>query len=102
MIIKYNIEVDDAAILSNLDRVGNRIFKLLPDREEGKDWETSLRNLIIEVGGMGSLLSDHVDFFHLLCKMESLLSLNKKDDFMDFRKSIFECLNLVKKVKECL
>lgn len=102
MIIKYNIEIDNKAISANFTRIGNRIFKLLPDREEGKDWEVALKNLIIEVGGMSSLLNDQVDLFHLLAKMESLLLLNKEEDFMDFRKNIFECLNLVKRVNECL
>lgn len=102
MILKYDIEIDDVAISANLERVSNRIFKLLPDREEGKDWKTPLRNLIIEIGGMNNLLDDQIDLFHLLSKLESLLLLENVDDFLDFRKGVFECLNILKRIKECL
>lgn len=59
MIIKYNVEIDDNAIEKNLDRITNQIFKLLPNREEGGDWESPLQNLIIELTGMSRLVEDH-------------------------------------------
>ena len=102
MVIKYNIDIDKDSILKNIERVTNQIFKLLPSREEGNDWRTPLNNLILELAGMGSLLEEHVDFFPLLCKMESLLTLTEDGDFLLFRKTIFECLGLMNSVKECL
>lgn len=102
MILKYNIEIDNEAVKTNLDRICGRIFKLLPDREEGKDWKTPLKSLIIEIYGIDSLLNDQVNLFRLLSRLESLLLLDHEDDFIDFRKGIFECLNILKKVKECL
>ena len=38
MVIKYDTEIKDEAILANIDRITNQIFKLLPNREEGADW----------------------------------------------------------------
>jgi hypothetical protein len=102
MVIKYNIEIAEDAIIENINRITNQIFKLLPSREEGSDWETPLHNLILEVGGMNRLLVDQTILFSLLCKMESLLTLTEEDDFLDFRKLIFECLGLMKNLKECL
>lgn len=102
MVIKYNIDIDNAAIIKNLDRVTNLIFKLLPLREEELDWETPLRNLTIELIGMSELLKDKVSFFQLLCKMEALAALNREEDFLDFRKVIFECLGLIGEIKQCL
>lgn len=102
MIIKYNADIDKTAIIKNIDRITNQIFKLLPFREEGGDWQTPLNNLILEVVGMDSLLSDHTDLFQLLCKMEALISLDETDDFLAFRKIIFECLGLLNGIKECL
>ena len=101
MVIKYNINVDKEVIIKDLDRITNQIFKLLPLREENGDWESPLRNLIIELGGMDSLL-ENVDFFSLLCKMEALRSLTEEDDFFTFRRTIFECLNILSEVKKCL
>ena len=99
MVIKYNVEIKNEAILKNIDRVTNQIFKLLPSREEGGEWRIPLQNLIIEVAGMNELLFDHVVLFSLLCKMEGLLSLDKEEDFLQFRKTIFECLGLLNEIK---
>ena len=102
MVIKYNTDIEKDAILKNIDRITNQIFKLLPSREEGGDWKVPLQNLIIEVTGMNELLIDQVILFSLLCKMEGLLSLDGEKDFLQFRKTIFECLGLLNELKKCL
>lgn len=98
MIIKYDIEINKDAVIGNIDRITNQIFKLLPSREEGGEWYIPLSNLILEVGGMSSLLNQTL-LFSLLCKMESLLTLDKEEDFMSFRKIIFECLGILNELK---
>lgn len=102
MVIKYDIDIAADAIGENISRLTNQIFKLLPSREEGGDWETPLHNLILEVGGMNRLLVDQTLLFSLLCKMEALLTLTGEDDFLAFRKLIFECLGLMNSLKGCL
>lgn len=102
MIIKYGADIEKETVLRFLNKITNRIFKILPMREEGGEWRSSLNNLIVEVAGMDSLMLDQLDCFSLLCKMEGLLSLDTEDDFMLFRTNIFECLHLVSKLKECL
>ena len=102
MVLKYNVEFDNEAIIKNINRLTNQIFKLLPHREEGTDWETPLQNLILEVIGMKELGVDEVKLFSLLCKMEALLTLTKENDFFAFRKLIFECLRLLNDIKSCL
>ena len=102
MAIKYDIEIQNEAILKNVERITNQIFKLLPSREEGNDWQTPLESLIVEVTGMSQLLSEHSCLFSLLCKMEGLSTLTKEDDFLLFRKIIFECLGLMNSLKLCL
>ena len=49
MVLKYDIEFDNDAVKKNIDRITNQIFKLLPSREEGGDWQTPLQNLILEI-----------------------------------------------------
>lgn len=102
MILKYDVNIQDEAIIKNLDRIINQIFKLLPNREEGNDWQTPLQNLIIELAGMDRLLLDHADLFPLLCKLEALQTLTTEDDFILFRKGIFEALGLLNEIKKCL
>ncbi len=102
IILKYDIKIKKDVVIADLDRIINQIFKLLPLREEGGDWQSPLRNLIIEVAGLDELLLESVDFFSLLCKMEALLGLTSEDDFFAFRRTIFECLNILSEVKKCL
>ena len=100
MILKYNIEIDTAAINENIKRLTNQIYKLLPNREENADWQTPLTTIIEEIGGMNRLVVGHQEtLFMLLCKLEGLFILTKEDDFFSYRRTIFECLNLMSTLK---
>ena len=102
MILKYNADISDDAIVQSINKITNQIFKLLPSREEGGEWEAPLQNLIIEVAGMDRLLLDRANLFPLLCKMEGLLTLTEEEDFFQFRKTIFECLGLMNDLKNVI
>ena len=102
MVLKYDLNVDKEAICSNIDRLTNQIFKLLPNREENGDWKTPLENIILELVGMDSLLGHKAIFFSLMCKLEALLTLTEEEDFLMFRKTIFECLSMMNRIKDCL
>lgn len=96
MLIKYNVEILDPSIYSNLKRITNQIYKLLPGREEGLDWEKPLSTLIEELAGMNRIFIDHHDIlFPLLCKLEGLFVLTGENDFPIYRRTIFECLGLI-------
>lgn len=99
MILEYGLEIDNEVIANNIGRLTNQVFKLLPSREEGEEWMRPLQNLIVELAGMKNLLPDQEEFFQLLCKLEGLKDLNGEDDFLQFRKTIFECLSLLTKIK---
>lgn len=100
MIIKYGIDIPIEDIVKNIERLTNQIFKLLPNREEGGDWEAPLTNIILELGGMSRLIESSPIFFSILCKLEILLTLSKEEDFYAFRKIIFECLGLMNSLKQ--
>jgi hypothetical protein len=101
MIIKYEASIDNEAIKKNLQRLTNQIYKLLPNWEEGVDWRKPLTTILEELAGMDRLFLDHhVTLFSLLCKLEGLFTLhdfgdNENENFLVFRKTIFECLGLV-------
>ena len=103
MLIKYGAEIQDSSVHFNLKRITNQVYKLLPSREEGLDWEKPLSTLIEEIAGMDRILiGQHDILFPLLCKLEGLFKLTGKDDFPLFRRIIFECLNLISQlVKQC-
>ena len=100
MVLKYDAEIKDTAVHNNLQKITNQIYKLLPEREEGLDWQTPLSTIMEELAGMDELLIDHHDlFFSLLCKLEGLLTLTETEDFFLYRRTIFECLGLVNSIR---
>ena len=103
MIIKYNAEIKNEAIVANLKRITNQVYKLLPSREEGADWEKPLSTLLEELAGMSRILiGQHTTLFLLICKLEGLFTLTRAEDFSLFRGIIFECLGLINNLsKEC-
>lgn len=103
MIIKYNIDIAPKAIDKELERILNQIYKLLPSREEGVNWELPLSTVLEEIAGMHRLLIDQDELvFPLLCKLEGLFTLTKEDDFFVFRRTIFECLGMVNNLRDAL
>lgn len=99
MLIKYNAEIQDTVIVDNLHRLINQVYKLLPNREEGIDWEKPLTTIVEELAGMDRLLIDQQDIlFPLLCKLEGLFTLAEEDDFQLYRRTIFECLSLMNSI----
>lgn len=94
-------EIDNKAIVANFKKLTNQVYKLLPNREENIDWETPLSTIIEELSGMDKLLGNyHETLFPLLCKLEGLYSLTKEEDFFFYRRTIFECLNLLSSLRE--
>lgn len=100
MMTKYNEnEFDLETIRREIEQLINQIYKLLPLREEGKDWKRTAINLINEVRGLNEIIIDQFALFNLLCKMEGLVKLDKDEDFLQYRSIIFECLNILTKIK---
>ena len=101
MILKSGAEINNNAVINEISKIINQVYKLLPSREENLDWETPLSTIIQELSGMDRLLLDYHDIlFALLCKLEGLFLLINEEDFFAYRRTIFECLNLLSSLKE--
>lgn len=99
MELKYNIEIKNIAVENNLKRITNQIYKLLPNREEGVDWQTPLSTIMEELSGMNSLIQVEQELFlTILSKLEGLFYLTEEGDFFSYRRTIFEVLGLMNNV----
>ena len=107
MILKYNINIKNNTISSRLQSLINQIYKLLPVRQENSDWQKPLQTILEQLSGMQRLInySNSQSFFSLLNKLEGLFTLINEDDFLCYRRTIFECLSLIssirKEIEEC-
>lgn len=94
--LSSGVEINKTSVLFNVKKIINQVYKLLPMRQEGRDWEKPLATLIEQISGMKRLLIGQDDlFFLILCKMEGLFSLNRTEDMSTYRRCIFECLGLL-------
>ena len=101
ILLSSNIEIDINAIHFNLKRIINQVYKLLPMREEGRDWQKPLQTVVEQLSGMKRLIIGQDDlFFLILCKMEGLFNLNKQEDMILYRRIIFECLGLLNSLEK--
>lgn len=100
MVIKYNGNIENQAVIENLHRLINQTYKLLPTREEGQDWQKPLETIVEELAGMDQLLLNHHEIlFMLLCKLQGLTTLLEEKDFALYRRTIFECLGALGELK---
>ena len=103
MTLANGLNVAPAAVERNLKRLTNQIYKLLPSREEGLDWQLPLDTIIEELSGMNILMEEYQTIlFSLLCKLKGLTILTDNKDFSLYRRTIFECLGLRGELTSCL
>lgn len=100
MIVKYNINFSEDIIKKDIKRIINQIYKLLPLREEGQNWQKLLQTTIEELAGMQRLFLDQQEqsFLILLCKLEGMNILVQEEQFYLYRRTIFECLSLLNQI----
>ena len=77
-----------------LNKFRNKLYGLLCEREKNGEWEKFLDTLLIEISGF-SEEEKTINYLILYYKLSSLRYL----DYKYFRSTIFECMNLITKVK---
>lgn len=104
MLLKYNIEIDNSIIQDRIKSLINQIYKLLPIREEGSNWQKPLETIMEEFAGMQRMMNCGYPeiYFPLLNKLEGLYSLTQEEDFPYYRRIIFECLSLLNTLEKKL
>lgn len=72
------------------DKLKGKLFGLLKEREKRGEWENFLETIIIELIGLEKQLAS-INYYTLMAKLSSLKFLR----YSYFRKTIFECMNLI-------
>lgn len=93
---KYGKNIDSIDLELYLISLKNKIYKLLPLREEELDWQKYLTSVLTEICGFYDLMENKVNVLSLISKLEGLYKL---EDFMIYRRTIFECLNTIDELR---
>lgn len=81
-------DIADETFSSYKSKLKGRLYGLLCEREKGGEWEKFLDSIIIELMGLGA---NGINWWPLIGKLSMLRYLS----YEFFRKTIFECMNLV-------
>lgn len=73
-----------------LNKLKNKFYGLLCEREKEGEWEKFLDTIFIELSDFSSEKKS-INYYSLMNKVASLRYL----DYSYFRKTIFECMNLI-------
>ena len=76
------------------EKMKNKLFGLLRERERGGEWEKYLDTILIELAGYNES-SKTIEYYTLFYKLSMLRFLS----FKYYRKTIFECMNLFDRVE---
>ena len=91
---KYGFNVNKNIINTNINRLTNQIWKLIPMRENNEDWVSQLNTVIIELSGLNEMFSFNGQFLILLSKLEGLK--DETIEFLIYRKTVFEAITLLR------
>ena len=94
---KYDFEFSKEEINKEIIRLTNQMWKLIPMRENHEEWEKQLTTVIIDIAGKDEIFLHNSQFLQLLSKLEGLRVVDV--DFSIYRKTIFECINLINGTK---
>lgn len=94
---KYNFHFSDQDMQKTIKRLTNQLWKLIPMREHDENWIKQLETVKLEIVGLNEIFISP-SFLQLLAKIEGLCVQQEKIDFDLYRKTIFECINILQDI----
>lgn len=92
------IILPDSFVVTNLNRLTNQLWKLIPMRENQENWSLHLDSLIVELAGLNELSSNtNENLLILLSKLKGLQA--EETNFQVYRKTVFECISLLREMR---
>ena len=67
-------------------------------REHNEDWQKQLDTVILEIAGLNEIFIYEPQFVEILSKLEGL-KVSPNLDFQNYRKTVFEVINLLQEFK---
>jgi len=98
---KYDFSIEEDVLQSDINRLTNQLWKLIPMKENGENWLEQLNSVIIEITGLNKIFNYNDKYLILLSKLEGI---NAKNDipFSIYRKTVFESISLLREIGQCL
>ena len=96
LITKYGIDISLANTAVDINRLTNQLWKLIPMRENGEEWQSHLQTVVVELVGLNEIFNFDERFLILLSKLEGIRV--GDTEFFIYRKTVFECISLLREI----
>lgn len=93
----YGFQMSEDVVTSDVNRLTNQLWKLIPMRENEENWLGQLDTVIIEISGLNAILVNQNNFIVLLSKLEGLKIV--ETEFNAYRKTVFEAISLLREMR---
>ena len=90
----YGFQIPNETLMSDINRLTNQLWKLIPMRENKENWLGQLEAVVIEISGLNQIFSTQNNFIILLSKLEGLKIVETEFDV--YRKTVFEAISLLR------
>ncbi len=92
---KLGINISKESFRSDVNRLTNQLWKLIPMKENGENWLEQLNTVLIEIRGLSEIFASNDQFLILLSKLEGL-KVSEDLEFIIYRKTVFESISLLR------
>ena len=93
----YGFNLSTETVISDINRLTNQLWKLIPMRENKENWLGQLETVIIELTGLNTIFAKQNNFIVLLSKLEGLKTV--ETEFNTYRKTVFEAISLLREMR---
>ena len=94
---KLGINIPESCFKSDINRLTNQLWKLIPMKENGENWLEQLNTVLIEIRGLSEMFASNDKFLILLSKLEGL-RVSEDLEFSTYRKTVFESISLLREM----
>lgn len=92
------IVLPDSIVTTNINRLTNQMWKLIPMRENEENWLAQLDTILLELTGLNGLSENTSE--QLLILLSKLQGLKEYEvEFQIYRKTVFECISLLREMR---
>lgn len=97
---KYDeIVFESNDVVSNIKRLINQVWKLIPMKEKNEDWKRQIEIVIVELLGLQEVFQNRISLLRILTELEGL-KIYEDIDFFHFRSTVFSIISLMTKENE--
>ncbi len=94
---RLGISISRTSFESDVNRLTNQLWKLIPMKENGENWLEQLNTVLVEIRGLSEIFASNDKFLILLSKLEGL-RVSEDLGFPVYRKTVFESISLLREM----